>query len=218
MTVQEIFNQPSVREVECEILRIETEANKTDYLKNCEERKAVFRELLRLRKRLLDSMFVMDENYAKLLDEFKKALQTEIAKVKGDMVEAYNAAKASGLPGNIEVEAQCYLNYQYTKLHPIQTMRAKKMWDILNGCLDSYSENYKYGVDGFNRFYHGGEIDKTEMIVSLDQDCFKSFSIFDLLWIRNFDVELYVRTTQYTHEPHKEDPELNWDKTDYYDD
>ena len=72
MTVQEIFNMVEVREIEIEILSIIEENDRRWYSNNAYI-KAV-KHLLSVRKSILDSKFVMDENYKSLLSDFNEAL------------------------------------------------------------------------------------------------------------------------------------------------
>lgn len=110
------------------------------------------------------------------------------------------------------------MGYEYPKNHPIQTYRAKAIWCVLNGTWDDYIPLYSDGVDGGFRLY-GDEEPPSEIQFlyyeedldnwneGLDREMTKDmhltrvfhnlydhmeFSIFDLLWVRDFNIEVSV--------------------------
>lgn len=244
MTVQEIFNLPHIKEVETEIISIES--GFATHYDNDNEKTAMIKELLRVRKELLNQQFVMDADYAKLLAEFNEALRLQLIELKNHMVRAYDAVKASGINGEIESHGECWLGYRYSKIHPVQTIRAKKMWEILNGCIDRYVDMYDEGVFGFDTVYRGTDYDKEHLFDGLESDGFNhnhhlegpftdnmhlilpthflfddmSFSIFDLLWVRDFSTEVHVEIDDWSYKNSSKDTDdevlLDWDKLDYY--
>ena len=125
------------------------------------------------------------------------------------------------LPGTIEVEGKCFFGYDYPSLHPIQNERAKQMWDILNGTIDDYIPLYSKGFGQFRiDTYHSStpEIESEHKMLylndeidnwneGLDSELTKDmhliypfhnlfehmeFSIFDLIWVRDFFIKLNV--------------------------
>lgn len=153
MTVQEIFNTTAVRSIEVQILSLyhETESN---HWYNDENKKAI-RSLLDVRKQILNSMFVMDEHSKQLLADFNEAMKYQMVEMRKRAVDLYNNVYKLDMVGQIEVVGKCFMGYEYSKIHPVQTMRAKKMWAkkmwaVLNGSLDDYIYLYhEDGVDGF---------------------------------------------------------------------
>lgn len=243
MTVQEVFQLPQIKAVEKEIIDIESGGGN---IYNDIEKVATIKELLRVRKTLLDQQFVMTAEYAKLLGEFNEALRLQLIDLEKQMVKAYDAVKATGIEGDIQSCGQCWLGYRYSRIHPVQTIRAKKMWEILNGSIDEYVDFYEDGVDGFNQVYRGTESEE-ELFDGLEPDGFnlnhhlegpftdnmhiilpthllyddKSFSIFDILWVRDFSTVVNVEVDNCNYRNSKgeidDNEELDWDKLDYYD-
>lgn len=72
MTAQEIFRLPVIDFIEIEICDLYWQ-----YVQHCYYNKAdkeAIKQLLAVRKRLLDKEFVMDDNYKQLLNDFNKAM------------------------------------------------------------------------------------------------------------------------------------------------
>ena len=146
--------------------------------------------------------------------------------------------------GRIEVVGKCFMGYEYSNIHPVQSMRAKKMWAVLNGSLDDYI--FLYHEDGVNRFEIGSDDPKIEseneflylltypenwnegLDRELTSDLYLTFafhdlfshmdfSIFDLLWVRDFNIELHVEQNYSTYPNEEYGDDLDWNKCDYYD-
>ena len=244
MTIQEIYNTPAVKEIEIEILT----------LQNAYERKVysgpegfTIEHLLDIRKHILDSMFVMDEHYKQLLSEFNDALKKQLIEMRKRTISLYEAVTEKGPEGEVEVIGKCFLGYGYSKIHPIQTMRAKKMWAILNGSLDCYIPLYRDGIVDFRISNWGNDTTPTiasenEMLYldkkwdnwneGLDSEmtkdmhlvypfhnlfCHMNFSIFDLLWVRDFNLEICAEVDSCTYENDDSGDDIDWDKCDYFD-
>ena len=200
--------------------------------------------MLEVRKSLLDDMFEMNEAYKTLLYEFNEALSLQMIEMRKRTIALYQATKALHLPGSYDVEGKCLLGYGYSKIHPVQNIRAKKMWAILNGCLDNYNPLYDDGSGSFRissrdktidteneMLYLGnGEIDNFNE--GLDREMTKDmhlifpfhdlyehmeFSIFDLLWVRDFNIELKVEVDYNTYLTEDYCDDLDWGKCDFYD-
>lgn len=245
MTVQEIFKLPQIKTIEEEIIRIESGFR--EHIDNDSEKVAVIKELLRVRKELLNQQFIMNADYAKLLAEFNEALRLQLIELKNQMVRAYDAVKASGINGEIESRGECWLGYRYSQIHPVQTIRAKKIWEILNGTRDKYVDMYDEGVFGIDGIYRGTEYDRKHLFDGLEPDGFNhnhylegeftdnmhiilpthflyddmSFSLFDLLWVRDFTSRVHVEVDNWSYKNSRndvDDDDLDWDELDYMDD
>ncbi|MBQ8968614.1 MAG: hypothetical protein IJ064_02610 [Bacteroidaceae bacterium] len=126
-------------------------------------------------------------------------------------------------------------------------MRAKKMWAVLNGSLDRFMPIYDtsaagsfritsldsrietendmlYGVfaEGEPDNYNEGldrEMTKDMHLIYPFHDLFEhmEFSIFDLLWVRDFNIELKVECDYHTYNSEDYYDDLDWKKCDFYD-
>ena len=217
MTIEEIFNSTAVRSIEEQILNLyhEIEGHRSTY----EENKKAIRSFLEVRKRILNSMFVLDEQNKQLLAEFNEAMKQQLTEMRKRAIDLYNSVYKSDMGGSVEVEGKCFMGYEYSKIHPVQSMRAKKMWAVLNGSLDDYI--FLYCEDGVNSFYinnYDPKIESENELLylneeldnwneGLDREMTKDmhltyafhnlfshldFSIFDLLWVRDFNIEIHV--------------------------
>lgn len=126
MTVQEIFDNPAIKEIEEKMLFLQTDADGRFWLsmQNCNS----ILQLMEVRKRLLDSMFVLDEHYNKLLYEFNDALKANLIDMRTREIEMVKTlipfAEKDGCM--IEANGKCFLGYDYSPIHPVQTERAKE--------------------------------------------------------------------------------------------
>ena len=169
MTVQEIFNSTPVQSIEEQILDLyhEIERHRSTY----EENKKAIRSFLEVRKRILNSMFVLDEQNKQLLAEFNEAMKQQLIEMRKRAIDLYNSVYTSDMGGSIEVEGKCFMGYEYSKIHPVQSMRAKKMWAVLNGSLDDYI--FLYCEDGVNSFYihnYDPKIESENELLYLNED------------------------------------------------
>ena len=242
MTVQEVFNNKAVKEVEQEILSVYFEVEKGWF--RGEPQLLTIRKLLEIRKSLLDDMFEMNEAYKMLLYEFNEALSLQMIEMRKRTISLFQATKSLNLPGSYDVVGNCFLGYGYSKIHPVQTIRAKKMWAILNGCLDSYNPLYDDGagtfrissrdktIDSENEMLYLGDDEIDNFNEGLDREMTKDmhlifpfhdlyehmeFSIFDLLWVRDFNIELKVEVDYNTYPTEDYCDDLDWGKCDFYD-
>ena len=242
MTVQEIFNSTAVRSVEEQILDLYHEAERKHWC-NDENKKAI-KSLLEVRRRLLNSMFVLDEQNKQLLAEFNEAMKQQLIEMRKRAIDLYNSVYKPDMGGTVEVEGKCFMGYEYSKIHPVQSMRAKKMWAVLNGSLDDYI--FLYCEDGVNSFYinnYDSKIESENELLylneeldnwneGLDRDMTKDmhityafhdlfshldFSIYDLLWVRDFNIEIHVEYDYHTYKDEEYGDDLHWDKCDYFD-
>jgi hypothetical protein len=244
MTIQEIFNIPAIKDIEIEILTLQTGNERKIY--SGPEGFAI-EHLLGIRKHILDSMFVMDEHYKHLLSEFSEALRLELIEMRKRTISLYEAVTEKEPAGEVEVIGKCFLGYDYSKIHPIQTMRAKKMWAVLNGSLDCYIPLYRDGIVDFRidnwrndtpptiaseneMLYLDEKLDNwnEELDSEMTKDmhlvypfhnlfCHMDFSIFDLLWVRDFNLEICAEVDSNTYAEEDSGDDIDWDKCDYFD-
>ena len=243
MTVNEIFNTKAVRETETEILNLQYSLEKRAYRQSDCETTAI-KHLLSIRKNILNDMFVLDENYKNLLIEFNEKLKKQLTDMRLRTVKLYETLKDTDEGKNMLVSGKCFLGYKYPSGHPVQTIRAKKMWAILNGSISAdFMPLSSGGVCSFEidtavtpvnipslnqMLYLGDSADNWDE--GLDRNFTKDmhliypfhnlyehmeFSIFDLLWVRDFDVELNVNAEYSSYKDY--DDNLDWSKCDYFD-
>lgn len=245
MTIHEIFDSPAIREIEVEILNLQYEVEKSFLYR--ERNGTAIEHFLSVRKTLLDKMFVLDANYKFLLSQFNHCMTEQLKLMRQKMIEMLNAVETSSNEDeDIECVGKCFLGDVYPKEHPVQTMRAKKMWAMLNGSMDSFIPIYDDGIIGEFRAKWDGEkvvIDSENQMLFLDetldnwdegldrtltQDMHLTyafhnlwkhldFSIYDLLWVRDFDIEIEIRKEYRNYNPDDYDDDLDWKKADYFD-
>ena len=242
MTVQEIFNSTAVQSVEEQILDLYHETERKHWC-NDENKKAI-KSLLEVRRRILNSMFVLDEQNKQLLAEFNEAMKQQLIEMRKRAIDLYNSVYKSDMGGSVEVEGKCFMGYEYSKIHPVQSMRAKKMWAVLNGSLDDYI--FLYCEDGVNHFYinnYDPKIESENEFLYLNEDIdnwnegldremtkdmhltyafhnlfsHHDFSIYDLLWVRDFNIEIHVEYDYHTYENEEYGDDLDWGKCEYFD-
>jgi len=231
MTIQEIYDSWPLRRLEHSILDLQRKKDKGMWGR--ETGLIAIRELLEHRKNLLDGMFVMDAHYKQLLYDFNEAIKEQMIEVRKRTIKLYESVSKAGIPGSLEVIGKCYLGFKYPKLHPIQDERAHKMWNILNGCDDNYMPLYDDGLGQYQIRSYDSPVPDYESINKmlyleeepyncndgLDREWTKDmmityqfhdlydhmeFSIFDLLWVRDFEIELDVEIDDF-HEYEGED-------------
>ena len=189
-------------------------------------------------------MFVMDEHSKQLLADFNEAMKYQMVEMRKRAIDLYNNVYKLDMVGQIEVVGKCFMGYEYSKIHPVQTMRAKKMWAVLNGSLDDYIFLYhEDGVDGFlissddpkiateNEFLYLNEV-RDNWNEGLDCELTSEmnltyafhnlfshldFSIYDLLWVRDFNIELHAEIDYHTYKSDEYGDDLDWSKCDYFD-
>ena len=136
MTVQEIFNTKAVQEIETEILNLQYETEKRKLFRDYEG--VAIERLLGIRRNILNEYYVMDENYKQLLCEFNEALKLQLIDMRNRTIKFFESVKDNDVKNNMVVKGKCFLGYEYSKIHPVQTIRAKKMWAMLNGTMDDF--------------------------------------------------------------------------------
>ena len=168
MTIQEIFYSPAVREIELQIILLLRKSEKNGRSGDADS--IALTHLLKVRKNLLDSMFIMNDEYNALLSEFNDALTEQLLEMRKQTIQMRDAILNINIEGNeIEAVGKCFLGYEYSKNHPIQTYRAKAIW------FDREMTKDMHLTRVFHNIYEHME-----------------FSIFDLLWVRDFNIEVSV--------------------------
>ena len=147
MTVQEIFNTKAVQEIEIEILNLQYETEKRRLFRD--SKGFAIKSLLGIRRNILHDYFVMDENYKLLLSEFNEALKLQLIDMRNRTIKLYESVKGNDVKNDMVVKGKCFLGYGYSKIHPVQTVRAKKMWAMLNGTMDDFMPLYDDGACSF---------------------------------------------------------------------
>ena len=124
MTVQEVFNTPAIKEIEQQILLL-FDKSKNNWRSGDADTIAI-RSLLEVRKNLLNSLFVLDEENKQLLTDFNEALKKQLLDTRDRTIKMMEAVKSAGFSGEIFAQGKCYLGYDYPLIHPVQSNRAKK--------------------------------------------------------------------------------------------
>lgn len=213
--VRNIFNSQEIKDIENQIILL---AENACYRCGDMDKSGVS-QLLKVRKRMLDSRFRMDLRYKSLLGDFNDIFATHLIEMREKVINIYNTLNGmSSEDEDVSVTGKCLLGYRYPTLHPVQTERSKQMWNILNGCINNYMPLYDEALgfsvsvsrgfgpasvnqmlwlsdtrDNWNEHLDPGLTRDMGLIyafhnlwVNLD------FSIFDLLWVRQFNVEINV--------------------------
>ena len=234
MTVQEIFKTPAVEVVELEILNVVSDSFRHPHVRDTN---VVVQHLLEVRKSILNQLFVLTPEYKQLLSDFNQALIMAQLKMRSQLLATRQAMQQTDLC-EVEFVGKVFMSYKYPKTHPVQNMRAKKMWGVLSGSYDNYIPLYEDGVNMLHlwkdeeapsedeliylgetcNWNEGLDRDKTEdmnlcyAFHALYEEC--EFSIFDFLWVRDFCIEVSCEETHYTGSPDRDN--LNWEQADFY--
>lgn len=189
-------------------------------------------------------MFVLDEQNKQLLAEFNEAMKQQLIEMRKRTIDLYNKVSQPDMDGRIEVEGKCFMGYEYSKIHPVQSMRAKKMWAVLNATLDDYI--FLYSEDGVHKYFmssYGPDIESENEFLYLNEELDNwnegldremtqdmhltyafhnlfshlDFSIYDLLWVRDFNIEIHVEYDYHTYKDDEYGDDLDWEKCDYFD-
>ena len=242
MTVQEIFNTKAVLGVEMGILDLQFDMERGRFI---DTNVVAIERLLKVRKSILDYYFVMDENYKQLLGEFNEALRLQLIDMRNRTIKLYESVKGNDVNNDMVVKGKCFLGFEYPQIHPVQTIRAKKIWAMLNGTIDDFMPLYKDGVCRFEIMTWKDSVhipSENEMLYlqeepdnwdeGLDRDFtidmhlifpfhnlydHLAFSIFDLLWVRDFNIELNTEINYHTYKSDDYGDDLDWDNFDYFD-
>lgn len=236
-----LFNHSRIQKIECDILDLYQECE--GRYERHERNEFAIKQLLKIRKDLLEESFQLNEASRQLLVEFNSVLKTQLEEMWQRTIALGKKVINRSTSPKTEAIGKCFLGYNYSKTHPVQSMRARKMWAILNGTLGSFDPLYDNGVTHCFRVrpsVDGLEHDSCNKVLylseetdnwneGLDQEYTKGlhliyafnnlwgqmhFSIFDLLWVRDFNVELFVESFYATYSD--EYDHLDWSEYDYY--
>ena len=239
MTVKEIFDHPAVKAVEMEILDTISDEERCRSCRNGEDTKLAVQHLLSVRKRILNGMFECTDEYYSLLSEFNNVLVEAQCEMRERLFRLSESVKETGLE-NLEFQGKVFMSYKHSEIHPVQSVRAKKIWNVLNGSYDEFIPLYK---DGVNNIYFTGQdtipSEKEAVYLSeetenwnegLDREktkdmklCYAfhnlyahtTFSILDLLWVRDFYIDINVEAYHCTGSDDWDD--IHWKEFDYND-
>ena len=150
MTVKEIFDHPAVKAVEMEILDILRDEKR---YREGKDAKLAVQHLLRVRKRILNGMFEWRDEYFSLLSEFNNALVHAQCEMRERLSRLSESVNETGLE-NLEFQGKVFMSYKYSEIHPVQSIRARNMWNVLNGSYDKFIPLYE---DGVNSIYFTGQ-------------------------------------------------------------
>lgn len=241
-SVRTIFCLPQIVNIERQVLDLYRRMDHSRGDRRSDKNR--IRQLLMERKKMLDNEFVMDVGYQQLLSEFNDALRQQLITMHEKILKTYHALRSTKIAGDLSVVGKCFLCYDYSKIHPVQTIRCKKIWYMLNGTLDYFNERYDDGVYGLGGWHYDASYDDAESLDNLlylnadDRnwdDWFKdepltvdmqivypvhslleytAFSIFDILWVRDFNIELWTEL-DYGTDNCRDEEDLDFDLLDY---
>ena len=150
MTVKEISDHPAVKAVEMEILDTIRDEERC---RKGEGAILAVQHLLSVRKRILKGMFEWTDEYYSLLSEFNNALVEAQCKMRERLFRLSESVRGTSLE-NLEFQGKVFMSYKYSEIHPVQSIRARKMWNVLNGSYDKFIPLYE---DGVNSIYFTGQ-------------------------------------------------------------
>lgn len=222
MTAKEIFDHPAVKAVEIEILGI---VGDEKHYRTGKDAKLAVQHLLSVRKRIINGMLEWTDEYFSLLSEFNNALVQAQSEMRERLSRLSESVNETGLE-NLEFKGKVFLSYKYSEIHPVQSIRARKMWNVLNGSYDEFMPLYK---DGANDIYFKGQetIPSEKEVVYLSEEtenwnegldrektkdmklCYAFhnlyahtfFSVLDLLWVRDFCIEINAEAVTIQGQP-----------------
>ena len=149
---------------------------------------------------------------------FNKALTEQLLQMRLAVISAYNAVKQTACDHDVTAIGKCFMAYQFSPIHPNQSKKEKEIWNILCGAYDNFVPLYQDGVMGSGWRCDGSGPDSENYMLYLNEQIdnwnegldpeqtadmhliypfhnlydHTCFSIFDLLWVRDFNVEISV--------------------------
>ena len=200
MNVQEVFYSVAVKAIEEEIIRVAVSEKRIPFNIYNYDKKAKFaiEHLLRVRKTVLDELFVMTPEYKQLLAEFNEALIGKLLEMRQRVLQLRESCPSDGM----DYKGSVFLNVKYPEFHPVQTMRAKAIWAMLTDTDDSCMDREMTGDMHLCYAFH-----------NLYDHCL--FSIFDLLWVRDFFIT--VSSESYDCLGIADEDEIDWHKAQFDD-
>lgn len=106
--------------------------------------------LLRVRKEMLNAQ-AMSHQKELLLDiiAFNDALRDALKVMYDRALSLYQ--QVSAIQPNIQLEAKCFLDYNYPKTHPYQADKREDLWEALNNSGNRYYETHGAAYLVFNK-------------------------------------------------------------------
>ena len=193
--VSEIFESPEIKAIEIEILNLYYEINRR--WEANERNKFAITRLLKIRKKLLDSKFVMDDYSKQLLSEFNEAMKQQLIIMRSRTEELYHRMEDLEYPSYMGVTGKCFLGYSYPNSENQLLFLDDKEGNWNEG-LDEKLTNDMHLIYAFHNLWSHME-----------------FSVYDLLWVRDFNIEI---SSEIDYETDSDDGDfLDWDKYDFTD-
>ena len=218
MTVQEVFDSPAVKSIEIEILDVMSEDQR---FWGTTQGKVAIQHLLSLRRNILAKMFVLTDEYKTLLEEFNEKLIEALSEMRWQTINMHDGALNADMYG-VETIGKVFMSYKYPENHPIQTVRAKKIWAVLNGSYDNFMPLYEDGADNLKLSGDDCDIPSENQILYLSEDIdnwnegldpeltkdlhlisqfhklfqHMAFAITDIIYVRKFKTEINVEITK----------------------
>ena len=214
MDIKKIFEDPRVKMLEEDIAQWNNGCSYND------EECHVMEYLLLSRRRVLAELNVYDDDMKRLLTEFNEALRKACTELYHRVIVTYEKlSKQEEDFGELEVDGKIFLDFEYSPLHPIQTQRAKEVWDALTqGFQKLYDDGCAWPLyirggetpDGPRGLLEwlGMEDESDNWNEGLDREWSKdmhlvqpfhnlydhlNFSLYDLIFVREFNLEVNVK-------------------------
>lgn len=221
MNIRKVFNDPRVVMIEEEI------AEYTPLMPVNESRDYIER-LLGMRHRLLKEMQVYDDEMKAMVVAFNERLRnacTELYNRVEKLADEY--ARMDGMSGKLDIEGRIYLGHEYPKKHPIQTARAKDVWEMLTqwgffsiynqGCpatlTASSTQSFSHGYDNVKKWLYisnhvnnwneglDSEWSKDMHLIHAFSNLYTrlGFSLYDLIYVEDFDIKVNLKFDNSVH-------------------
>ena len=212
MNCEKIFNDPRVVKVENEIVDLWENGNHWT-----PEGETRMQKLLHERWLILRDFNEYDDEMAHLLTSFNERLKSALTTLFERAQRVYDEYMSrDDCWGKWEITGKCFLDFEYPTGHPVQSERAKNVWDVLttggfeglydrgvtfellwrksdpeprtlNEVLYLSEELDNWNIEGVDR-----EWSSNMHLVYAFHNLYThlSFSLYDLLWVREFNLEI----------------------------
>lgn len=235
MNQTDIYKLPSVREIDDKILR-------SSYNIDNEVEKAEFKSLLETRKKIMNAKTEIRSYNKKLLMDFNEALRQMLIKSRKEAMKLYDAVKSTNISGTLEAVGFCQLgDDKFPDLNPNYDFSLLELWQKAH---QAYHDLYDYNSEILTWRYHGRDEEKKNWMKGIEEDCSNHnkgldveetadlhiteaaefllnetpFSILDLIYVREFDLDINCRVLYCTNPDGDCEDELDWSKEDYISD
>ena len=216
MDIKHVFEDSRIVMLEEDIARI------NEHCRYSDNEKLMMKYLLEERYRVLCHLTEYDDETKRFLVDFNDALRKACAELYHRTMAVYQEClQRVDYTEYFEVEGKIFLGYEYPALHPIQTETAKQVWDALacggfcslydDGCAWSlrFSRECSPKHNGYETLVNwlGMEDENDNWNEGLDREWSKDihliqpfnnlydrcyFSLYDLIYIREFNLEVHV--------------------------